>query len=77
MRERTIYECEHCSKKRYLSKYKTRDHEKICWYNPKNKACNTCKHNYFGGVQRTCELGIKTEIKPMVNCKKWEEIYEE
>lgn len=76
MKERIIYECEHCEKKRYMSKYQMRDHEKICWYNPKNKACNTCEHNTYDGT-RYCELGIKNEdgtmtSKPEVNCGAWQ-----
>lgn len=71
MKERIVYECEHCSKKRYLSKYKTRDHESICWYNPKVKACNSCNHNYYN-VVRICELGIKTDLIPIIHCNKWE-----
>lgn len=30
MIERTVYECEHCHKKRLVSKYAMRDHEKEC-----------------------------------------------
>ena len=76
MNERIIYECEYCGKKRYMSKYQMRDHEKICWYNPKSKACNTCEHNTYDGT-RYCELGIKNEdgtmtSKPEVNCGAWQ-----
>ena len=72
MNERIIYECEHCEKRRYMSKYQMRDHEKICWYNPKNKACNTCEHNTYNGT-RYCELGIaNSNLKPEVNCESWQ-----
>lgn len=44
MRERTIYECEHCNKKRLINKTQMKKHENICWFNPKNKTCLTCSH---------------------------------
>lgn len=77
MKERIIYECEHCKKIRYMNKYQMRGHEKICWYNPENKACNTCEHNYYDNRGRICELGIKNEdgtnkSKPQVDCESWQ-----
>lgn len=73
MNERIIYECEHCGKRRYLSKYQMHVHETICWYNPKNKACNTCEHNYYGPARRACELEIvnSNHPKPQVDCESW------
>lgn len=44
MRERIIYECEHCNKKKLINKTQMKRHEDICWFNPKNKTCLTCKH---------------------------------
>ncbi|MFR5643609.1 MAG: hypothetical protein ACLTK7_10620 [Clostridium paraputrificum] len=44
MIERTIYECEHCNKKRLINKTQMKKHENICWFNPKNKTCLTCSH---------------------------------
>ncbi|MDU2680151.1 hypothetical protein [Clostridium sp.] len=44
MRERIIYECEHCNKKRLINKTQMRKHEDICWFNSKNKTCLTCEH---------------------------------
>ncbi|WP_026887674.1 hypothetical protein [Clostridium beijerinckii] len=42
MIERTIYECEHCHKRRLINKSAMKKHEGICWYNNKNKTCLTC-----------------------------------
>lgn len=47
MRERIIYECEHCHKKRLLSKYQMKEHEEKCFYNPNVKACITCRNFYY------------------------------
>lgn len=44
MIERTIFECEHCHKKRLINKTQMKKHEEICWYNSKNKTCLTCKN---------------------------------
>jgi hypothetical protein len=44
MIERTIFECEHCHKKRLMNKSQMKNHEEICWYNPKNKSCLTCSN---------------------------------
>jgi len=76
MNERIIYECEHCRKKRLLSKYQMREHESICWYNPSNEACNTCENNSYDGDTRFCEIGIvnqdgTTRSKPEVFCGAW------
>lgn len=46
MIERTVYECEHCHKKRLINKTQMKKHEDICWYNTKNKTCLTCS-NYI------------------------------
>lgn len=47
MVERTIYECEHCHKKRLLSKYAMRKHEDMCWFNLNNKTCLTCANYVY------------------------------
>ena len=44
MRERIIYECEHCNRKKLINKTQMRKHEDICWFNSKNKTCLTCEH---------------------------------
>lgn len=78
MRERTIYECEHCCKKRLFVKKKMQQHEEKCWYNPANKTCMTCK---FGDINyifeddktvRTCLNGkheFLESIRPSENCE--------
>lgn len=75
MRERTIYECEHCNKIRYMNKYQMRDHEKICWYNPENRACKTCDHIDNQHIVHSCYIGIELENfpKPNINCQSWEQ----
>lgn len=72
MKERIIFECEHCRKKRYMSKYQMHVHESICWYNPKNKACNTCEHADYAYNVRYCAVGfINVTTIPKVNCESW------
>lgn len=44
MIERTIYECEHCHKKRLINKTQMKKHEEKCYYNPKTKSCITCNN---------------------------------
>ena len=53
MKEVIMFKCDHCTKK-YASKYRTRDHEKECWKNPKTKSCNTCYWNEYEGRERRC-----------------------
>jgi hypothetical protein len=48
MREIKAYECEYCNKKMLRSKSGMRNYENRCFWNPKTKACMTCK-NYIGG----------------------------
>ena len=43
MKQITKYQCDFC-KRSYVSKYKAREHEKICFFNPANKSCVTCKN---------------------------------
>jgi hypothetical protein len=65
MIERKAYVCEHCNKHRKMKKtvYLTRSvawsHECSCIYNPKNRACCTCKHNIFeDGIRvNICDIG--------------------
>ena len=47
MRERVIFECEYCSKKRLINKTQMKRHEDICWYNPKNKSCLSCGYYMY------------------------------
>ena len=44
MREVTVYECEHCNKRKYAYKASAKRHENKCYWNPKTKSCMTCKH---------------------------------
>jgi len=37
------YKCDFC-KRSYISKYKAREHESKCFFNPVVKSCVTCKH---------------------------------
>lgn len=79
MIKREIYECEHCHKKRYMSRYRMADHERMCWYNPKVKACNTCEHISYEGSTRTCTIGVKLyqdvfPSKPATDCILWQPI---
>lgn len=71
MRERIIYECEHCNKKRLLNKIKMKQHENICWYNDKNKTCITCGYNLFDGENNCCALNQNKNKKPIINCSDW------
>ncbi len=43
MKQITKYKCDFC-KRSYMSKYKAREHESKCFFNPANKACVTCKN---------------------------------
>lgn len=47
MIERTIYECEHCHKKRLINKSQIKKHEEECFYNPKRKACIICGNFHY------------------------------
>jgi NAD-dependent SIR2 family protein deacetylase len=78
------YQCEHCHKKVYASKYRTRDHEKICFFNPEAKSCITCNNNAANeDGEAWCETlhkDIFVKGHPIVNCPYWakaNENYEE
>lgn len=43
MKQITKYKCDFC-KRSYINKYKAREHEKRCFFNPAVKSCVTCKH---------------------------------
>lgn len=81
MRERVIYECEYCSKKKLMNKTAMKRHEDVCWYNPKNKTCVTCKHGEIypklGNINRECHHPSRITnfegAKPKVNCLLWED----
>lgn len=81
LRERTIYECEYCYKKRLMNKTSMKKHEDVCWYNPKNKTCIMCKYsNIEAWSYRSCchpkygnEIEFK-DLKPRVGCLFWEEL---
>lgn len=80
MRERIIYECEHCYKKRLLSKYQMKEHEEKCFYNPTTKSCITCGSFNCWGTDRSCESSesnIDLSEKLKSNCQYWSELEEE
>lgn len=72
MKEIIRYQCEHCHKKAYASKYKARDHEKICFYNPEIKSCATCNNN-TGDECFITGLEIFQKYKPIRNCNNWKQ----
>lgn len=84
MIERIIYECEHCHKKRLISKGAMKNHEEKCWWNLKNKTCVTCWHdngwfdnNPEDGEYRKCFRGIEfNSPKPKTHCPLWKEYTE-
>lgn len=39
---RTIFECEHCHRKRLMNKTQMKKHEETCYHNPNGKSCITC-----------------------------------
>lgn len=74
MRERIIYECEHCNRKKLINKTQMKKHEDICWFNLKNKTCVTCDHYEYEPGYRYCYLKQEQlENKPIVECKDWRE----
>ena len=62
MNERIIYECEHCGKKRYMSKYQMRDHEKICRNNSDYKEV---RNKIYEALDRRAGTKIKTRLENM------------
>jgi hypothetical protein len=73
----TRYKCEHCQKKVYASKYRTLEHERECFYNPRTKSCGTCdKVGFDGDYVMSCSITGKRVFTPGVtitNCKHWTE----
>lgn len=75
MIERTVYECEHCHKKRLVSKYAMRDHEKECFYNPDSKSCILCE-NFIqdnSDIERGCLMKQDLRFKLKTNCLYWKQ----
>jgi hypothetical protein len=73
------YQCEHCRKKVYASKYRIIKHESECFYNPAVKSCITCINATLDKGQdgSWCELFQKSILvsgNPIRNCPGWEEI---
>lgn len=44
MNEIKVYSCEHCNKYYKKTRKTVENHEKICFSNPKRKACQTCSN---------------------------------
>ena len=71
--ETTIYHCSYC-RKHYLGSTGCKAHEKVCYRNPDNKCCWTCK--YGGHWATTCtklELDLSEVERPIRNCRAWEQ----
>ena len=71
MKEIKMYECEFCHKKRLKTKKPMQRHEDACYFNPKNKACITCKYlckEDYGreGMVDSCAIGIELTKKVLV-----------
>lgn len=86
MREKLIYECEHCGKKRLINKTAMKRHEDNCWWNLTNKTCVTCAfdNGWFDkqgddyGEFRKCFKGVKFDnAKPKDNCNLWKHSLDE
>ena len=82
MKEVIMFKCDHC-KKKYASKYRTRDHEKECWKNPETKSCNTCYWNTYENNVRSCTVMPRFVSaldyypqQPVMRCKSWKAAYE-
>ena len=82
MKEVIMFKCDHC-KKKYTSKYRTRDHEKECWKNPETKSCNTCIWNEYEGRERRCtglpeyhQFPWTYPREPVMHCEAWQPSYE-
>lgn len=71
------YKCEYCQKKVYASKYRTLEHERKCFYNPRTKSCGTCdKVGFDGDYVMSCSITGKrvfTHGVTITNCKHWTE----
>ena len=78
-REIIRFQCIHCNKKVYASKYKIRDHEKICFFNPDVKSCITCNNmracDYCdtGSWCSAYDKEVLVKGSPINNCASWEE----
>lgn len=82
MKEVIVFQCDHCRKK-YASKYRTRDHEKECWKNPENKSCSTCNWNEYELGERKCtwmpeyhQFPYTYPQHPVMHCESWEPSHE-
>lgn len=79
MKEIKAYQCDFC-KKYYKHKSSAKRHEKICYYNPNNKACLTCgnfdnlRTTMFGGAFCEAKLKEMTADDFAHDCKHWKPI---
>ena len=65
MKKIQVYECEHCKKYYKKSASSVKDHEKICFYNPRNKSCVTCSYLCYEDDKPYCrKLNIKIKFHP-------------
>lgn len=73
------YQCEHCRKKAYVSKYDAVKHEKKCFFNPAVRSCVTCDKRGFHPEYGDCWCAAyqKEVIKkgsPIRDCPSWREV---
>lgn len=75
MKEVKMYECEYCGKRRYKTKKPMTRHEDSCYFNPKNKACVTCKYFYNNQALTECcaNVGIDISEKLKYKCNNWKQ----
>jgi hypothetical protein len=74
-----VYKCDYCSTLR--TEDVMRIHEEECAYNPKNKACMSCKYaKLSSGILEMCNAGVKLQLErgfalkamSVFNCGKYE-----
>ena len=64
------YSCEFgCSRNVLTSKKRMEEHEDICFYNEKNRACATCR--YLEREDRECIEGVNIENRLQSNCRSY------
>ncbi len=79
MKEIKAYQCDYCNKY-YKHKSSAKRHEKICFYNPENRACITCdnfktdydvRYNYCDYDEKSFDTNEEWSKSFQNHCEHW------
>lgn len=73
MKKIRAYQCEFCKKVR-VNSTQMKQHEEICFFNPKSKSCVTCTSFGIDDGQRKCYEGLSIKSRLRTKCVRHQRI---